>query len=156
NAVGSAGPGVYFRRFNSAGAALSAPQPVGAVGNDTAIGLDGSGNFVVQWVGETDLEQSGGGNILDSEIFFRQFRADGVAAGPVTQANRRRGFRETFSDLAVAPDGSFAITWENGARIWARNFSSTGLPLGLEYRVSTFSGEQSHPAIMIEPGGDYV
>ncbi len=65
-------------------------------------------------------------------------------------------------DIAVGPDGSFIIVWEDGRKenldVYAQRYNQFGTPLGSNFRVNddTGSGDQYHPVVAIDGDGDFV
>lgn len=144
--------GVYARRFNAAGQALSAEIPV----NQTTVGqqdkatisMDAAGNFVVVW----DCEVNG--------IVARRFNAAGrplsdeISVSSTPQAN--------LPSLDMDAAGNFVVAWlegddESTAEIYVRRFSADGTPLSDALLVnSTTEGNQSFPTVAMQPDGDFV
>lgn len=65
-------------------------------------------------------------------------------------------------DVAVDSGGHFIVTWagqspDDDLGIRARRYSSSGVPLGPEFRVNTFTtDEQMAPAVAVAPNGRFV
>ncbi|BAU41656.1 Calx-beta domain-containing protein [Leptolyngbya sp. O-77] len=144
--------GVYARRFNAAGQALSAEIPVNqtTVGqqDQATISMDAAGNFVVVW----DCGVKG--------IVARRFNAAGrplsdeISVSSTPQAN--------LPSLDMDAAGNFVVTWlegddESTAEIYVRRFSADGTPLSDVLLVnSTTEGNQSFPTVAMQPDGDFV
>jgi len=100
------GYGVYFQRYNAAGAPLGGPtraaettygQQFGA-----SVGMDDAGNFVVAW-GTQDQDGSGYG------VFARRFDSAGIPMGNEFQVNQYTDNNQWAPSVAVDPDGDFVI-----------------------------------------------
>src|SRR5438132_1683738 len=62
--------------------------------------------------------------------------------------------------VAAAADGSFVVVWRDytaGSSIAGRRYSSTGAPLGSEFRVNTTTtGGSDHPAVAYTAANAFV
>lgn len=162
---------IYFRRFAPSGRPRG-PEAVAIDGNEEQsapqVSLRKDGSFVI--VGN---DYNGEGLFYD--IVARLFSRNGapfgeqleVNDGPITEAS------QSFPDVAAAADGSFAITWTDGAAdyerrepgwtsdedftgIAARFYASDGTPLAPTRLVNTYiRGLQGDPAIAALPGGGF-
>ena len=145
---------VVARRFDSAG------NPVGdeievndfVVGDqeDIAIATDAADNFVVAW---ESFNQDGS---FDA-IVVRRFDSDGIPLAGETVVNVYTTGDQVNPSLAVQPDGSFVVAWEDDTRsapdlrTVARFFDSAGNPISGEVEVSQIA-DQGNPAVA--PGSD--
>jgi hypothetical protein len=155
-----AGFGVFARRFSSAGAPLTADFQVNTYtfSSDTGpeVASEGNGDFVVAWYSDHDG--------YDFGIFARRFSSAGSALGGEFQVNTRTLDRQWFPSVASDADGDFIVAWDSGtiqdgsgAGVFAQRYSSTGLRVGGEFQVNTFTvGHQSHPAVASDADGDFV
>jgi len=148
----------------ASGAAAQAPPPRNGPEfqvNDDFIGeqflpqaaVDGSGHFVVTWVGP-DGDYDG--------IFARRYRSSGVPLGPQFRVN------ETTADVQYGPAvgadaaGNFVVVWEsfNGSNEWdvfGRRFSPDGTPRGPEFRVNAYTtGFQYVADVAVNDDGSFV
>ena len=159
------GDAVFGRRFDAAA------QPVGAEFRvntasaysdaEPSVASAPDGRFVVAWMG-FDGYQSG--------VFARRFNAAGVPLGDQFQVNTYTGqYQRWFSGnhdhtVAMAPDGSFVVTWASGPdlptfpdEIVAQRFDAAGSRAGAELRANTFPvGEFPEPRVAIDGTGDFV
>ncbi|HEY9646357.1 MAG TPA: Calx-beta domain-containing protein, partial [Chroococcidiopsis sp.] len=173
NALDTSGAGVYVRRFDSAGNALTAETPVNITtsGDQQHVNLGmkpGSGEFVVTW---TSASQDGSGN----GIFARLFNADGTPNGTTEIAvNTKTQGAQEFSTVAVASDGSFIVVWTSatvidglgnvvsgdgaGKGIFARRFNADGTPINAqEFQVNTTTASDQQQAIVAMDGtGNFI
>ena len=154
------GWGVYARRFDAGGAAVSNEIPVNTtVANDQvepAIAADPGGGFTVAWASEGQDGPSFG-------VYARRFDAAGNPLSgeiPVNSITADHQFQPT-----IASDGSggFTVAWNSsgqdgsGYGVYARRFDAAGAPLSGEIPVnSTTAGEQLEPAIILEGSGGFT
>src|SRR5262249_44866523 len=67
-----------------------------------------------------------------------------------------------FPTVAVHPSGGFIVTWggagsSDSAGVFAQRFSSSGSPLGGEFRVNTYTtGDQYFQSISTDGSGRFV
>jgi Ca2+-binding RTX toxin-like protein len=118
---------------------LPAPSATNPSDNSQAVALDGDGDYVVVWQGET----SPGSGIFN--VFGRQFSANGTpSVNGQFQINTTAATAElNMSKPSVAMDstGNFIVTWARGNGvssddIYARRFNASGTPVAAEFRVS--------------------
>jgi hypothetical protein len=133
------------QRFSSAGVksggvisvAISALEEI-----EPSVASDSAGNFAVTW---TVVNSNTG----DKGIQARRFRNDGVALGAAFSVANSAQTNEQHPDIARAPDGRFAITFQSGTdgnvilKRYAANASlvgthtiAAGAALQIEPRVS--------------------
>jgi hypothetical protein len=113
---------------------------------------DAAGNFVVAWT--------------DGFIHWVQaqrFSSSGAPLGNAFNVTSPSMVPKGSASAASDPTGNFVIAWESyledGSQLGIRGhrFASTGVPLGPEFRVNTFtSGFQSRPAVAIDASGNFV
>lgn len=81
------------------------------------------------------------------------------------QINTHTTGAQTDPAVAMAADGSFVVVWSSfqGAdnddfnAVNGRRYSATGMPLGADFQVNTYTTEsQGSPAIAVAPGGSFV
>jgi hypothetical protein len=136
------------RRFDSAGDPAGAEIDVNVfVSNDqedAAVATDAAGGFVVAW------ESYGEDGHYDS-IVVRRFDSAGAPLSGDTVVNVFTLGDQDDPALAVHPDGSFVVVWEDDyqtspvEKSFARFFDSAGSPLTGEVEVSAVS-DQVNPA----------
>lgn len=70
---------------------------------------------------------------------------------------------QEYSAIAIAPDGSYIITWSsreqdgNNDGVYAQRYDANGIPMGSEFRVNTFTtGAQRKPDIAIVQDGSFI
>ena len=154
------GYGVFARRFTAAGLPLGAVFQVNTytTGKQSSarIASDADGDFAIVW---NSLGQDGG----SYGVFARRFNSAGAPLTAEIPVNSTTANAQGAPDVAGDPDGDFVVVWESNLQdgsafgIFARRFSSTGAPLGGEFRANSFtSNAQRSPAIDAEGDGDFV
>jgi hypothetical protein len=102
--------GVFARRFDDAGAAVSGDFQVNsyvlAQQAAPAIASDGDGDFVVAW-------QSFGQDKSSYGIFARRFDSQGEGLGIEFQVNQHTSNAQYAPAVGIAPDDGFVIVWES-------------------------------------------
>ena len=156
------GQGVYARRFDSTGNAITGEIQVHeSVNNDqqwASVVSANDGTFVVTWTSDHGA---------DSDVYFRRFSADGSALTSETLVNTTTSGVQENSTIAMnRATGDFVIAWQgNGAQtgeidnngIFAQRFDSSGVASGGEFRVNSVTpGGQSDAAVSMNDNGDFV
>jgi hypothetical protein len=122
------------------------------------VATDAAGSFVVVWHEDAYPQAPIG-------VFGRRFDAAGSALGPTFQVNSTLvPYLNQRDGVAAAADGSFVVTWTGadidifGPRdVRARRYSATGVPLGGEFTVNTFTtGNQQESNIVGLPDGRFI
>ncbi|MFQ3638344.1 MAG: hypothetical protein SNJ57_21180, partial [Cyanobacteriota bacterium] len=157
------GSGVYAQRFDKDGNRIGGETQIhtNVLGDQTevSVAMSPTGEFVVTWTSDVG-DGSGTG------VFVRRFNSAGVAqpiappTGPAitddVQVNTATDFDQRFSNVAIAPDGSFVVTWSSvgqdgsGYGVYAQKFSSTGARVGTAISVNSTTAnnqQNSHVAI---------
>jgi len=142
---------VFARRFARNGVAFGPDFRVNSVTTGVqwhpAISVNPAGTFVVVW--------STGSYPQMSDISARAFSSNGV---PLTTDVRVNTYTTAFGRPAVLalPDGGFVVAYSGfdaalpaaGREILLRQFDKTGVPVGSEMRVNTYTtGVQGRPRI---------
>ncbi len=105
---------------------------------------------VIVWEGEDDDGTGIVGKRLDlqGEPLGIEFRVNTTTVG--TQQN---------PDVAILASGDFVVVWQSGqpqqSEVLGQRFSSTGEPLGIEFRVNTI-GRALYPAVGADTTGNFV
>ena len=129
--------------------------PVSTSGGGARVAVGPNGDAVVVWL-------SGDG---DGEgVFARRFDARGNALGGEIPVNQYTAGTQRFASVAVDADGDFVVAWESennpggsGWDVYARRFSSAGVPRGDEFRVNTnAAGSQNVPDVASDASGNFV
>jgi hypothetical protein len=133
--------GVMARRFGANGAPLGDEFVVNmyTTGMQTLPHVDAQpgGGFVVVW--------QDGAQFSRSAIIGRVYDEAGAPLGGEFVVKSDAVFSRERPRVAVAADGSFAVTWESSPQdgssrgLYARRFSATGAARGGELQVNTFT-----------------
>jgi hypothetical protein len=151
---------VFGQRFDSAGTKLGSEILLNTNSNDfdfvPAIGMDGSGGFVVAW-----SSYRGEASLFD--VVAKRFTSAGALIGGEFVVNTNTPEYQGHPDVAVSTDGRFVVAWssedQDGSQsgIFAQRFSSSGVKAGAEFRVNTYTpNDQDYPAVEIDGDGDFV
>jgi hypothetical protein len=151
---------VFAQRYDAAGAPVGGPFRVNThtTGDQllTSVASDPAGNLVLTWRSRGQ-DGSGWG------VFAQRYASTGDPMGGEFQVNSYTPHHQHGAVVAMDPLGNFVIVW-NGTRslaagwdIFAQRYSSSGTPLGSEFRVNTYtSNDQLGPVIASNSAGDFV
>jgi hypothetical protein len=152
---------IYAQRYSSGG------DPTGAnfkVNDDMAtsyqsepsVSMDGYGNFVMCWKDRRNGWEN-------PDIYAQRYSSAGVPLGSNFKVNDdTETSAQEDASVAMGGDGSFVICWRDyrndDSDIYAQRFSSTGNPLGVNFRVNddVGSSRQYLPSIAMDGAGDFV
>jgi hypothetical protein len=150
---------VYGQRYASTGG------PVGMefrVNTGTAhaqdvprLASDASGNIVVVW--QSNMQDG-----LFYDIHAQRFANTGMPVGPEFRVNAYTTYHQLRPTVAADASGNFVIVWmseQDGDAfgIFGQRYSSSGAPLGPEFRVNTFTTESQGPAaVATDASGNFV
>jgi hypothetical protein len=152
--------GVFARRFNAAGTPLATAFQVNTFFTrnqyDPDVALDSDGDFVVVWISYLQDGSEGG-------VFGKRFNSSGAALGSEFQINSVTLGYQVRPKVALDADGDFVVVWASttidggGYGVAARRFNSSGVALGVETRVNSFTaGAQTGPAVDRVTDGAFV
>jgi phosphoheptose isomerase len=153
--------GVFARRFNSTGVPQAAEFQVNSYTPSRqtmpSVALDADGDFVIAW-----SSHAGGASAYD--VFLRRFSAAGIAQAAELQINAYTTGSQSLPSVSLDADGDFVVAWANYAGqdgslhgVFARRFSSAGVPRGAEFQVNAYTtGDQSVPSVSLDGDGDFV
>lgn len=157
------GTRVLFRRFGTdtswSGGEVQANETTSGNQGLPVVGVRLNGDFVVVWMGNGPGDPEG--------IFARLYSADGDALSPEFRVNTNTTVGGTPSDdrawpsVAVAPDGSFVVSWSwddaNLRGVWFRKFAADGTPLSGEVRANTTTVDQQRRSVVaMDDFGNFV
>ena len=157
----SSGSGIFFRRYDAAGAAQGSGESLAntytalSQANPSAA-MESNGDFVIVWQSNQQLSA---GEVND--IFGQRFAANGNTAGTEFQVNATTAGEQTLPSVGMDVDGDFVASWQgasasNGLEIYARPFDEAGSP-GSEFVVNTTaSGDQTAPVVGVGALGDFA
>ena len=114
------------------------------------VGGDAAGNFVVVW--------SGAGPDDAYDVHGQRFDHSGVAVGTEFRVNASTTGRQGSASVAVNPDGSFVVVWENDSYdIIGQRFDTSGAKAGVEFPVNTYSTDSHiNPRVASDRFGNFV
>ena len=151
--------GIYGQRYDSSGAPLGTEFHVNTYTTNYQRGVlvasDPAGNFVVVW---NSQYQDGSG----MGVFGQRFASSGAPLGTEFRVNTYTTSFQWLGDLATDASGNFIVLWSgpgtlDAAGVFAQRYASTGVPLGGEFRVNTYTtGGQGVPSVAIGAGGDFI
>jgi hypothetical protein len=163
----SASGEVMGQRFDAYGDFLGLAFQVNtyttAVQRLPSVASRGDGTFVVVW--ESGYSASGAGaDGAGSGLSAQRFDASGSKAGSEFVVNTTTAGDQIECDVAVAASGDFVVAWQStgadadgSSAVMARRFSSSGAPVGTEFRVNAYTtGAQDAPAVTFDGDGSFV
>jgi len=113
---------------------------------DPSVAIDDTGNFVVVWTSDQDGSESG--------VFGQRFAVGGTPLGPEFRVNTYTSDSQQQARVATDGNGNFVVVWTSegqdgsAAGIFGQRFSSSGDPVGPEFRVNSYTtGFQYRPAV---------
>ena len=163
---GGYGPGgtnrdVFGQRYASSGAALGPEFRVNSTTTQDqmvffrAVASD-PGGFVVVW---ESYAQDGS----NYGIFGQRFTAAGSPLGPEFRVNTHTPDAQRYPSVAVDGSGNFVVVWESLLQdgdtfgVFGQRFTSSGAPLGPEFRVNTATtASQAGASLAIDSAGNFV
>jgi hypothetical protein len=145
---------VLAQRFDANGNILGAPVQVGVSvwkEQDASVAMDGQGGFAVSF---TQVN----GNTGDTDVWLKRYDAGGNLLQVLGVSTL--SVAEGHSSIAMAPDGRFAVAWQqnyNGPDddIWVRGYSASGV-LASTYAVAFSSAHDITPSIAMDDAGNAV
>lgn len=154
------GAGVFAQRYDTGGLPIGSPFQVNTyVTGDQSwphVAISQTGSFIITW---QSMGQDGSGY----GIFAQRYDINGNQVGGEFQVNTTTIYDQTRPHIAnSSSDGSFVITWDgnmsysSGSRVFAQRYNSSGVPLGTEFQVNTFSSEEGQNNVAMASGGSFV
>lgn len=151
---------VIGQRYASSGVPLGSEFRVNTytTGNQRlpSIATDSFSNFVVVWAGNGQDGSRDG-------VFGQRFANSGGPVGPEFRVNTWTTDYQYWPAIAADAAGNFVVVWqsygEDGSTwgIFAQRYASSGVPLGPEFRVNTYTtNSQVFPSVARAPSGNFV
>lgn len=144
--------GVNHRRFDSQGTPLDVQMGVNSTTSgdqeDPSIAVAGDGRYVIVWEGNGPGDSSG--------IFGQRYDSAGNKDGGEFRVNDNTFFTQSEPSVAIAPDGSFVVTWDEFDGVYARRFDSNGVAIDssdVRIRSELSAGET---AVAMNDAGQFV
>ncbi|MDZ8106681.1 MAG: hypothetical protein RM338_13830, partial [Nostoc sp. DedQUE12a] len=150
--------GVYSKRYNSAGTALTGDTLVSTTTTgaqrDPVIGRNAAGNYVVVWRGNGSAGDTNG-------VYFQRFDAAGTKLGSETLVNTASTDLETQPAVAMNASGAFVVVYTiaNGVddNVFVRLYNSSGTAVTAPIQVNvTTTSAQNLPVVAIDNAGNFV
>jgi hypothetical protein len=152
--------GIFARRYNSAGVAVSNEFQVNTYTTDyqtlPVAAMDTDGDFVIAW-------QSYGQDSSQAGIYARRFNSSGVALGDDFEANTTFVGNQITPTIGMDSRGDFTIAWNSVLTdgsfggIYFQSFDYNGSFIGSQTRANTTTiNDQSRPAIALDANGDAI
>jgi hypothetical protein len=151
--------GVFGQRYANSGGPLG-PEfrintyTMSSEGNPS-IAADASGNFVVAW----DSYQDGSG----FGVFGQRYSASGVPIGTEFRVNTYTTSNQGIPVVASDSASNFVVIWNSylqdgsSVAVFGQRYTSSGVPLGPEFRVNTFTTSYQHdPSVAAAAAGGFV
>ncbi|MGE3340406.1 MAG: fibronectin type III domain-containing protein [Candidatus Altimarinota bacterium] len=125
---------------------------------DSTVGIDSNGNFVITW---TDRGGNDGGG---AGVFAQRFNNAGVAQGLEFGVNTSVLGNQEGPDIAMNGNGDFVIVWSdqngtdgNSSGVFAHLYDDTGASVTGEFLVnSTFLGDQEEARVAMDNSGNFI
>ncbi len=155
---------IFARRYDNAGAALTAPFQVNTYStsnqNSNAIGMSPTGEYVITWFSNG----SSGTDTSLGSIQAQLYNSAGATVGGQFQVNSETTGNQNGPAVAMLSTGEFVIAWESAAfspanvqTIQAQRYAADGTPLGTEFGVNAFTtGSQIFVAVGRDDNDNYL
>ena len=152
--------GVFARRYNAAGAALSGEFQVNTYTTNSqrrpSAAMNATGDFVVAWESDAQDGSSGG-------IYAQRYNAAGLAQGAEFRVNSYTTSSQFRPSVAMDAAGNFVVAWQSlfqagdGYEIYAQRYNAAGVAQGSEFAVNSFTTlTQRYASVAMNPAGDFV
>jgi trimeric autotransporter adhesin len=133
--------GIYFRKFDAALSVASAETAVNTVtlGNQSrpSVDMNSAGDFVIAWQSQ-NVDSNG------TAVVFQRYDATGTAVGANARANTAQIGNQDRSNVALADDGTFIVTWVSNGQdsvgtqgTYGQAFKANGTADGNEFLINT-------------------
>ncbi len=157
------GWGVYGRRFDAAGNALTGEFRVNSTtaGDQmfSSVAMNGTGASVVVW-------QSQGQDGSGWGVYGQRFDASGNPVGTEFRVNTTTANDQQYAAVAMDPAGEFVVTWTSwgqdgdavsASNVYAQRYDASGNPVGSEFRVNSLNaGSQDHSSVALDSAGNFA
>jgi len=155
------GKGVFGQRYAATGAPLGVEFRVSTFftmdQTYPAVVTDAAGGFVVVW---QSYSQDGS----TTGVFGRRYSTAGVPLSAEFRINSHTTNDQSAPAAASDAAGNWVVAWESFGQdaplsfgVFGQRFASSGLPLGPEFRINTYTtGWQAHASVASDPTGRFV
>ncbi len=150
--------GVYMRRYDAAGAAISGEILVNQftlhLQGNPAIAMDGTGDFVIAW--ESNYQDGDG-----YAIYARKYNAAGTPLTSEFAVNQTTLGDQQNAAVSIDTAGDFVVAWQspdaNGYGVFARRYNAAGAAQGTEFAVNVQTiDDQTNPAVANDSAGNFT
>src|SRR5688572_24651372 len=140
--------GIYAKRFNAAGVALSGDLHVNTITTDNhrtpAIAMDDDGDFVIVWRSDA------------SGVNAQRYNSIGAKVAGEFNVNNSSTTDGNLPSVAMDAVGDFVVIW-NGNHVFARHYNSSGVAQGLPFPAITFTtGFPVFSSVAMDADGDFL
>jgi hypothetical protein len=152
---------IVGRQYNSDGSPKTKPFEVSSIRfssiTQPSIAMSMEGHFIVTWDGDPNLAK-------EDDIHARMFDPNGSAISEQFIVNTTTEGPQKNPQVAMNNHDQFIIVWDskidpdiNERDIFARRFNNSGIPIGDEFQINTFSeGDQKRPGLAMKNGRNFV
>jgi hypothetical protein len=155
-----ANAGIFGQRYDAAGLPQGAEFRVNTYTTNyqgyPAVAMDATGNFVVAWASYSQDGNNRG-------IFGQRYDAAAVPQAGEFRVNTFTTSYQGAPAVAMNGTGSFVVVWMSkeqggsGYGIFGQRYDATGVPVGGEFQVNTYTtGYRAGPAVAMDGGGNFV
>jgi hypothetical protein len=152
--------GVFGQRYDNSGAPLDPEFRVNTFTTSNqrlpSVASDSSGNFVVVWASYGQDGSSYG-------IFGQRYASSGAPLGSEFRVNTYASEYQNFPSVASDTTGNFIVAWTSdfqdgwGFGVFGQRYASSGVPLGPEFRVNTYTTDnQDAASVASDAAGNFV
>lgn len=151
---------IYAQRFTAAGTKVGGVFMANTDANvrhvEPSADMDRAGNFVIAWSNEVNGMGTGTG------IYAQRFSASGAKLGGEFRVNLSTGSEWNSSEVAVGPDGEFAVVWQGnkatgGSGCFGQLYAADGTRVGGTFALAARpGGTEQYPSVDVGTGGNFV
>jgi hypothetical protein len=160
--------GIFAQRYDSTGAPIAPQFLVNTYTTENqsfpAVASDATDNFIVTWASAgQEGEPGGGGGGPPLGVYGQRYSNSGAPLGPEFRVNTYTLGNQYLVSVATDATGNFVIVWASaqqdgsGNGVYGQRYESSGMPMGLEFRVNTFTtAAQAAPVVASDTAGNFV
>lgn len=118
------------------------------------VAMADDGSYVVTWTSNQP-------DATGFDIYARRYNASGTPLSQEFRVNTTTTGDQRYSRISMAGDGSFVITWTDGADgagdVYFQRYNASGVAQGSEVRINqTTNGDQSFSTVAVNDDGSFV
>lgn len=145
------GAGVYARRYDASGTALSGEFLVNTTTSldqdSPSVAMADDGRFIIVWTGNGSGDSSG--------IFGRLYDKTGSAVGNEFLINTSTFGTQSDAAVAMNADGRFVAVWDDSGGFHGRRFDASGTPQGNQFTIDS-SISSGNGSVAMGSAGNFV